>query len=172
VELLIVRHGIAQDRDVEGVRSDADRALTDKGKKRTRQVARGLRAIGVCPDLIATSPYRRSEETARILVDELRPRSPLATCDFLTPGASVGPLVDWLCSADADVCMVVGHMPDVADLTASLLHRGGGIDVTFKKAAVCCISFDETPAEGGGCLEWLLQPGQLRALAGKRARKR
>jgi phosphohistidine phosphatase len=171
VELYIVRHGIAQGPDAEGLSSDTDRALTKEGKARTREVARGLRVIGVRPHTIGTSPCRRAEETARILAKELRPEFPLAVCDFLAPGGAreagaVGPLVDWLLTLDAEAVMVVGHMPDVADMASGLLHAGGGIDLVFKKAAVCCISFPGVPAEGAGSLEWLLQPGHLRALAG------
>jgi phosphohistidine phosphatase len=165
MKLYLVRHGIAQDRDAEGVTSDADRALTRKGESRTRKAARGLRAMGVQPDVIATSPYRRARETADILADELQVREEPAVCDFLAPGATVGALVDWLLTTAGDSCMVVGHVPDVGRLAAGVLRAAGGIDITFGKAAVCCVSFDEAPAEGQGTLEWLLQPRHLRALS-------
>jgi len=193
MELYLVRHGIAQDRDAEGVSSDADRALTKEGKARTREVARGLRARGVRPARIGTSPYRRAEETARILAKELlsppasgrrahgegRPESPLAVCEFLAPAGArqqagatveqltgaVGPLVEWLLTLDAEAVMIVGHMPDMADLASGLLHAGGGVGLAFRKGAVCCVSFAGEPAPGAGTLEWLLQPGYLRALA-------
>jgi phosphohistidine phosphatase SixA len=59
--------------------------------------------------------------------------------------------------------MVVGHAPDVSTVTGRLLTRGR-IEIAFKKAAACCVSFDDRPALGSGRLVWLLQPSQLRAL--------
>ena len=92
---------------------------------------------------------------------------PLDTCQFLQPGATAKDLVAWLEGLKEDVVMAVGHMPDVADMVGDLVSGQGGLEMEFKKAAVCCVSFDGAPAAGKGRLVWLLQPRQLRALAGR-----
>ena len=165
MDLFIVRHGIAQERDAPGVRRDADRTLTDEGRRRTAIAARGLRALGCAPDVIGTSPLPRAEETARIMAEVLSPDVVVEVCDFLAPGGDINDLVTWLRAADAESAMIVGHMPDVAETVVALLTKRGDVDVQFKKAGTCCLRFGGTPARGQACLMWLIQPKQLRALA-------
>ena len=58
--IYLVRHGIAADAGP-GM-SDADRALTEEGVRKTNGVAVGLQHLGVKPDLILSSPLRRAED--------------------------------------------------------------------------------------------------------------
>ena len=164
--LYIVRHGIAQQRGGPGVSSDSERALSPKGKMRTLRVARGLQRLGCRPGRICTSPLVRAEQTAGIMAEVLCPEAPLDVCDFLAPGATTTNVVKWLRSLEEDCAMIVGHMPDTALVASGLLAAEGAVALQFKKAAVCCISFDDPPGQGLGQLEWLLQPRQLRAIAG------
>jgi len=161
----IVRHGIAQEPHQQGVRSDAERSLTKEGRERTREVARGLRALDCKPDRVASSPHRRAEETARIMAEVLNADATVELCDFLTPERDPGDAVAWLQKLSEESIMVVGHMPDVNILASVLLAGRADIEIEFKKAAVCCIRFEDRTRAGAGALEWLLQPGQLRALA-------
>jgi len=165
MELLIVRHGIAQARGAAGVASDFERPLTADGRSRTRQAAEGLRALGYKPDRIGTSPLRRALETADILAQVLCPEVAVEQCGFLGEGADTEDVARWLKESREQTVLVVGHMPDVADIASGFLSRRSLLDMTFKKAAVCCVSFQERPAPGEGRLEWMLQPRHLRALA-------
>jgi phosphohistidine phosphatase len=166
MKLYVVRHGIAQSREADGVSSDAERGLTGKGRRRTQQAAEGLATLGCQPDLIATSPLRRARETARLIADVLGTGAEPEPCDPLAPGAAPQDLIEWLREQTAEEVMVVGHMPDVAWAVAFLVGGRGGVELAFRKCAVCCLSFDAAPAQGDGRLEWLLQPRQLRLLAG------
>jgi phosphohistidine phosphatase SixA len=60
--------------------------------------------------------------------------------------------------------MLVGHMPDMAELAGWLVSPGREVNLVFKKAAVCLVSFPGRPSAGSGELEWLLQPRLLRKL--------
>lgn len=167
MELYIVRHGIAETRTEEGFRSDAERALTPKGRTRTREVARALRELGCGPARIGTSPLRRALETAQIMAEVLSPEVPPEVCEFLSPGAEAGDLIGWLKGLGEGPVMIVGHMPDVAEIASGLLTRKGCVGMVFRKAAACCISFQGLPAEGEGVLEWLAQPRHLCRLSGR-----
>jgi len=162
MQLLVVRHGIAQGRGTAGARA---RALTVRGRRRARTAAQGLKALGAVPDIIATSPLTRAEETARIFAQVLCPGAEPTLLECLAPGGDPSQAVTWLRGRDEDTVMLVGHMPDVADLVSLLLCGQDCMDVTFRKAAVCCLTLDPAAGAGSGRLEWLLQPGQLRALA-------
>src|SRR4029077_5174065 len=67
--LYVVRHAIAEDTAPSG--GDAARRLTSEGRRKMEQVARGLRALGIEPDVILTSPLVRAVETTRIVVAAL-----------------------------------------------------------------------------------------------------
>ena len=110
-------------------------------------------------------PLKRALQTAEILAEALRVRDAPEECDFLAPDSDLEALVRWLHATGAKSAMVVGHMPDLAMLASALLTRKARLDITFKKSGVCCISFQGAPRAGAGCLEWLLQPGELRAFA-------
>ena len=66
MNLYIIRHAIAVDAGTADF-EDSQRPLTDKGRKKMRQIAKGLRSLGVEFDLILSSPYLRTQETAEIL---------------------------------------------------------------------------------------------------------
>jgi phosphohistidine phosphatase len=161
MELCIVRHGIAEDIGEGDARTDDGRVLTKRGRERTRRVAEGLAVLGVRPERIATSPLRRAAQTASILAEVLCPGIEPELCEFLAPGASAAGLAAWLKENSAGCAMVVGHMPDVAAIASQLVSGDEGVDITFKKAGVCCIEFDGDPGEGAGRLAWLMQPRQI-----------
>ena len=158
MEVYLVRHGIAEP---QGGGPDSERALTSRGRVRTRQVALGLQAADCRPAVIATSPLRRAKETAEIMARELCPEARIEECTFLEPGAVASDLVSWLGELDADAAMVVGHAPDMGEMAAQLLCKHGDVAMTFKKAGACCVSFSGAAALGSGILEWLIQPRLL-----------
>jgi phosphohistidine phosphatase len=164
MELYIVRHGPAEER---GEHPDAERALTLKGATRMARVARGLRAVGCRPGRVLTSPLPRAEQTARILAEALCHGAPVVMCEQLAPGASAAQLLPELAGLAEGSVMIVGHNPDLPAIAAALLCGGPRAAVVLKKGAVCCLSFEGAPSLGAGRLEWLLQPGQLRALGRK-----
>jgi phosphohistidine phosphatase len=161
----IVRHGTAVEVGEEGVTGDVDRHLSGPGRVKTEEVARGLRALGGVPDRLVTSPLVRARQTAEILAAVLAPGINVDVVDQLCPGSRTLAIVAWLQKHSGDSVMLVGHMPDLVVLGSCLLTGHSEVNMVFKKAAAMHISFDNEIEAGEGCLEWLLQPRILRALA-------
>lgn len=161
----LVRHGIAIDRDHDDVSSDEQRWLTKKGRYRTTQVAHGLKVLGCRPDTILSSPLVRAVQTAKILYEVLGTGSSFEESSFLRPDVPIAKAMEWVSTQQDASIMLVGHMPDIAALASEMIGGTGNIRITMKKAAVCAISFTDTPRPGKGRLEWLMQPNQLRSLA-------
>ena len=71
MQLLVIRHAIAMEREewAKSGRPDSDRPLTDTGRRRMRKNARGLQRVSPHPDVIATSPWLRAADTARVVAD-------------------------------------------------------------------------------------------------------
>lgn len=168
--LYLMRHGIAAEPSPST--KDADRALTAEGVRKTSQVAVGLRALGIAPDLILASPLRRAEETARLTADVLAPAVGVELFPPLAAGATpAAELVKALRIArGARHVMLVGHQPDLGELASFLLTGSTGLaPLPFRKASVAAIGVGSLPPRDAGVLEWFLTPSQLRAIGSARA---
>ncbi|MFN0119007.1 MAG: SixA phosphatase family protein [Blastocatellia bacterium] len=171
MELYLLRHGIAADLGA-GVTRDADRPLTAEGRDKMRQQARGMLRLGLMIDFIFTSPYRRTMETTQVVTEVLAiPPERVFTLPALAAGQPFAqgllrraPVFTELGALHYERALVVGHMPDLAEMASVLLCGGGGVYVEFKKGALCAIEIDSLPPRTPGSLLWSLTPKQLRML--------
>jgi phosphohistidine phosphatase len=161
MRLVIVRHGRAIERDDPNCPPEAERYLTDEGKKRTRQVARQLAAVGLTGDRLLSSPYRRALETAEIFCRELGlPVKSIDTTKALLPDAPATAFLSELRALDAKHVLCFGHAPHVDRLVARLLGSRRPI-TQMKKSGVA--GFDIVSlAEGRARLAFFLPPAVLR----------
>ena len=169
MDFYILRHGVADDRG-EAWPDDRKRPLTSEGRSKTREVAAGLHALGVAPDVIFTSPYVRARQTAEIVARELGALGKLRETRHLEPGGSPAALFQAIreVAPSADAVMVVGHEPDLGALTSRLIAGdGGNVDVPFRKAGLARIELDALPPERRGTLRWFLSPSILRSVGKK-----
>ena len=164
MEIYLVRHGAAFERDPDRWPDDSDRPLTPKGEEEFRLAARGLARLVSRVGAILSSPYRRAWRTAEILseLDSWPAPEPLPVLEpTLPPEKAALALEDYPGSV-----AVVGHRPGLHELAAYLLTgQGDGVQIGLEKGGVACIRFDVTPAPGAGELRWLLTPEALRSLA-------
>jgi len=88
MQLYIVRHGIAINREDPKCPPDPERYLTEEGAEKTKQVAKGVAALRVTADLFLTSPYVRAAQTAEIFASALEyAKQKIRRTDLLLPGA-------------------------------------------------------------------------------------
>ena len=167
MRLVLFRHGIAFDRADPLCPPDPARPLTEQGIARTRQAARGLKRLGVVPDLLISSPYLRAIETARILAEVygIHAGSIHETRD-LEPCVDPAAILPRLEQLGATCAFFVGHSPHLDLLLALLVGAPGHYRLRLGKAGAACLEIDEEWPEEGRLL-WLLRPRQLRQLAGR-----
>jgi phosphohistidine phosphatase len=126
-----------------------------------RAAARGMRALGIAPDLVLTSPLVRCRQTAEIVCEALG-GTPVDD-PRLTPGMRLGDLEDALRDhPGAQAPLGCGHEPDLSQIVAEL--TGGGV-VEFKKGGLAVLDVDSL-RPGGGRLRALYPPAALRLLGG------
>ena len=70
IEVYLVRHAIAEQRDFVRWPDDAERPLSPAGTARFPRRRTGLRVLVPEIDVVLTSPYARSVQTAEVLADE------------------------------------------------------------------------------------------------------
>ncbi len=112
MKLVLVRHADAAPGD-----PDELRALTPEGHEQARKLGEQLRADGVRPDVVLSSPLLRARQTAADL--GFGDPEPL---EELAPGATAEAVKSAI-AARGETVVVVGHQPDCSRITAAL--RGG-----------------------------------------------
>jgi phosphohistidine phosphatase len=162
IELYLVRHAIAVERGTTEV-SDDERPLTPQGRKRMRQIARGLRRLGIGPDRILTSPLPRALETAEIVAADLGMADRLETCDALRADRDATAIRDWLLGRSEDRLLIVGHNPGLSELLGLLVAGLANTSVCeLKKGGVAALSARD---EGAFAIDWIAPPRLLRLVA-------
>jgi phosphohistidine phosphatase len=158
VNLYVIRHADALPADAPGVTDDAARPLSPEGKRQAAQLAAWLKAISVQFDQIVTSPLARALQTAEELARNLQlPAASVVKSPALAPGKATRKLAKLLLKLDGQNIALVGHEPDLSELTAWLLGSKK-TQLEFAKAGVACVHCEETPQKGAGILVWLVTP--------------
>jgi phosphohistidine phosphatase len=151
-QLWLLRHGDAE--SPPGV-PDADRQLTDKGRRQSLAAGRALAHLRIGFEAVYTSPRRRALDTAHLAAGEL------GLAPHVHPplhgGFTAADALELLAGAGADArLLLVGHETDFSVLVHEL--TGGRIDL--KKGGIAALRVP--PAE----LVVLLRPREIEALAG------
>jgi phosphohistidine phosphatase len=157
VTLYFLRHGQAGNPN-EWQGDDSERPLTTDGKRRMQREAAAIRALGVSPDVIVSSPLVRAQQTAEIVATGLDLRDRLVMDPRLGPGFDPRQLKALLAAhRDASALLLVGHEPDFSD-TISRLIGGGRLDL--KKGGLALVELEDRASPAGRLL-WLLPPRVL-----------
>lgn len=164
MELLIIRHAIAFERDRQRWADDAARPLSPAGIRRSRKAAAGLKELCKVPDRLLTSPLIRARQTAKILT-EVAGWPPAEMAPELKPGEGAAAVLSLLTRDRSERIAIVGHQPELSALLAAcLLRNHSALPIEMKKNAVACLSFDGRARVGSAALKWLATPRILRGL--------
>lgn len=166
MDVLVIRHAIALDRDEAKGRGmlDRDRPLTKQGQARMRRAARGIAAR--TPDVWAlfTSPLRRAVETGEVLRERYKGVRQIQT-EALLPEAEPTALAELLGEGTLESPVaVVGHEPHLSSWVSWCLTGDPRGILQLRKGGACLVRFDGAPGPGRGRLLWLLTPAILRRL--------
>jgi phosphohistidine phosphatase len=166
MKLYIVRHGIAIDREDPKCPPDPERYLTEEGMEKTKQVARGVAALGAVVDLLLSSPYVRAMQTAEIFASALEySKQKIRRTDLLLPGAEISMLFRELAKdKHSSTVFLFGHAPHLDEVIATAVGSKHHL-TSLKKAGVALIEMKRVSPPSGQIL-WMAPPKLLRK-AGK-----
>lgn len=174
MRLYVLRHGLAGDHAT-WPGDDAERPLTEEGRAKTLTAAQGLARLGISLGGIASSPFVRAVETARITATALH-----LSVDIwpeLAPGTNLAALAPRLAPcAESPGWMIVGHEPDLSALIGALIAGNYPARIMLKKGACGCVDVSTKAwratakrcdaLAGRGALVWLMTAAQLGRVAG------
>jgi phosphohistidine phosphatase len=153
MRLYLVQHGEAYPKDV-----DPQRQLTEKGRSDVAKVAQFLRPLKLSVAAIWHSGKLRARQTADILADSVTIQKGVVERQDLAPKDPVMPVRREIEQRGQDL-MIVGHLPFLGKLAASLVTASDGVEVvSFRYGAVVCL---EQSAEGKWTVGWMIAPDLL-----------
>jgi phosphohistidine phosphatase len=163
MELIIVRHAIAFERDAHRWPDDEDRPLSARGMARARKAALGLKGITQRPTRVLTSPLLRARQTAAILTQVAGwPRA--IACPQLMPGTAPRELLTLIGRGRDERLAVIGHEPGLGHLASACLPGSAATAaLSFRKMGAALLEFKDVPRPGRGELVWFVPPRVLRA---------
>ncbi len=154
MEIYVFRHGVAA--DAKPGQDDAMRKLTLDGKRKLRQILALARDVGVRPDVVLSSPYRRALETAQMARGMLDLRPSIIETRILIPLERPEAVWEEIRShQDAKQVMIVGHEPQLSSVVGYLIGAPGA-SVDLKKGAIARVDVDLAGPRPTGVLVWLL----------------
>jgi phosphohistidine phosphatase len=162
MQLYIVRHGIAVDREDPKCPPDPERYLTEEGVEKTKQVAKGVAALAVSADLLLSSPYVRATQTAEIFAAALDyAKQKIRRTDLLLPGADPSLLFRELAKDKQSASVFLfGHAPQLDDIIATAVGSKRHL-TSLKKAGVALIELKRI-SPPIGMVVWVATPKLLR----------
>jgi phosphohistidine phosphatase len=161
-KLYLIRHGIAADR-LDG-QKDEERALTEEGASKTKQVAKKLRDLDIRFDLILTSPLVRARQTAEIL-QSAGLSGKIEESSDLAPDGEISSWLETLerwCDGGGSSLALVGHQPDLGNWAEILVWGEARQGLVLKKAGIIGLLLPDTGTAAGRCsMFWLSSPKLL-----------
>lgn len=166
MNLFVMRHGLALDEGTHGIHSDAERPLSEEGRRKTKLAGAALQKLEISFDAILTSPLRRSAQTAEIMALELGVAKGLAECSALAPPGNPRGLITRIgkFKPAPENLLIVGHEPHLSELIATLISDNSA-QLNMKKGAVCKLVVQDLHLGRCASLEWLLTAKQLSFIA-------
>jgi len=164
--LILVRHGIAEEKDFfqQTGQDDSLRPLTIKGQKRIQILAQKLKVWVDDLGMIVSSPYLRAHQTAEILIQEF-PKVPMIDVPELVPLVHPQSFLKWLRmnGQSMGTILVVGHEPHLSLLSSFLLHGTLNSFIEIKKGGVVAFEVDSWKEIGpeSAHLIWVIPPKLL-----------
>lgn len=156
MKLYLFRHGAAEDAQP-GLR-DADRALTEQGRKKSGEVIQTAKKAGLEPSLVISSPYLRAMETAQVAAEELGYKGEIVKMDALVPNGPPETVWHELRAYRAEsAVLLAGHEPLMSRLMAYLLACPA-LRVEMKKSAMVRVDIESFGPAPHGTLRWMITP--------------
>lgn len=158
MQILLIRHADAGDRDPAIWPDDTTRPMSAKGAKRHRRALKRLRRADLIPSLLLASPWTRAWQTAELTGSVLGSPPPVA-CPALADDPDLTALADAVGPQPPDaIVALVGHEPWLGELAALLLTGdSGGLAVDFPKSGILGLEAAQIAA-GAASLQFFWRP--------------
>lgn len=160
MNLYVLRHASAGT-SRENPKLDVKRPLDRDGKQQCIMLGQYLNALNVQFDVIASSPLKRSLQTATLVGTEIGYEAKVVVAEALSPSASFTAFKQFLDPySKLENVLVVGHNPNLQGFLASLIGAPVRTGFKLRKAGLVRLDCTQRPAT----LLWMVEPRMLRSI--------
>ncbi len=157
MRIYIMRHGDAN----QNIFEDRIRPLSELGVQAVSRVGNYLKLQNVKIDLIITSPFLRTYQTAEIISKIFNIEDKIEESNKLLIESCPNEIISDLSKKNVENgILLVGHQPSVGNLISHLTN-GKQVNITMGKAALACIEIDHSLRQNNGVLKWMINPDDL-----------
>lgn len=142
------------------VEQDPEEGLSEEGKHGAQAIGRILTRLQVHPDYILTSPKKRAQETASLIMDILSiPKEKMKETEMLKAKAEAGDTIAYIEKLGAfSSALFVGHLPSLQKLAKYWC----GAEIIFQNAWCLLLGLDSLAATNGK-IKWYIPSNLLNA---------
>ena len=170
MHLYLMRHAEAVEPGTGGSTRDADRPLTEKGRRQARRMGRLLQRLEVEFDAVLASPLVRARETAEAVLAAMKSDGNVACDPAFAPNAAGDAMWRAIQRSAGRSVLVVGHLPSIARLAATLLGSNAEAPLHFHKSSLAVFVCETQAHPPRAELDGLFAPSAIRRLIGRAER--
>jgi phosphohistidine phosphatase len=152
MHILLLRHG---DASTHSRYDDSERPLTDTGIRQAASVGTFLQRINVRIDVALTSPLKRAQETASIVLSHVKNQQ-FEISELLMNGTDPQRLFEHLQKIKAPTVLLVGHEPYLSEIVSLLIGGNRNIEIEMKKCSLALVDASIPIHPGSGLLKFLI----------------
>ncbi len=161
MEIILMRHAKAEEKNLIKYPNDELRPLTDDGKEIQKNISKAMKKIAKNIDIILTSPFLRAKQTAEITAFYLGLVDKMESTDYLGNDFTIENIAALIQekSLTENRVLLIGHEPNLSQIAGYYL--GNEINLQFKKSGIMIITFAESPHQNQGFLRSFYRPKEL-----------
>lgn len=156
MKLILFRHGLAVEREISlaGPKDDSLRPLVEKGRERSRKMAKALSELIGDVDLIVTSPLLRAVQTTEIVCGLIKAQKVVEISE-LVPEAPPQAFARWLqaSAARATSVIAIGHEPQLSAFASWVLAGRNESFIELKKSGFISLEIESFDSIGPNVAE-------------------
>jgi phosphohistidine phosphatase len=152
MHIFFLRHG---DASSDSRYSDSERPLTDLGMRQAKQVGSFLQRMNVNIDAALSSPLKRAQETAAIVLSKIYNRQ-IAVSELLLNGTDPKRLFEQLDKREAPSVLLVGHEPFLSETISLLIGGNRKVEIEMRKCSIALVDVPFPIHPGAGMLKFLI----------------
>ena len=151
IRLYVLQHGDAVSKE-----EDAERPLSDDGRRCIERIAEHLVKKDVLIQRIVHSSKLRASQTATIISEKLAPDIDPEVVEGISPNDDPKKFIENISSTEGTV-LIASHMPFVSNLCSILLTGKPDAQFGFTPGTIACVGYEE----GKWSLMCMLRPEVL-----------
>jgi len=152
MHIYFLRHG---DASSDTRYSDSERPLTHLGERQAALVGTFLQQKNIVIHATLSSPLKRAQETASIVLSNIRTPT-IVLSDLLLNGSDPLELFEQMNSLNVSSILLVGHEPNLSELISLLIGGKRNVEIEMKKCSLALVDISDPMDQGTGVLKFLL----------------